>query len=263
MPAEDAVNLLDLAHVMATTPDHPRRRTRVLYLTDTGDGLEPVGFADVVGDVTTVLDRLDTEGADGLAVQTRVVGEADGAGRPVAVVASRAGRFATAVADGDGPTTLDRAPRPGDPQVMQDCWRLVVHALAALERADAIPEPPDDPHPGAYLMAAWLGVVLDAADGDPAALDAIAGLPDEPDLVAALDLPAQLSGWDAVQHAVASRHPAAADRLGRNGIAWEAHALLGDPGAHLTAVAETGRVELADALFEQLTARGWARPTPR
>lgn len=258
------MNLLDLAHLLATTEDHPGRRARVLYLTQTDGGLEPAGFADAVGDAATVLDRLDTEGADALAVQTRVGSADDGTDRAVAVVATRRGDFAIAVTpevDGDGAaTTTDRAPRRDDPAATQACWRFVVHALAALDRADAIPEPPDDPHPATYLMAAWLSTLLAAAKVDPEVLDRTAGLPDEPGLVAALDLPAELSGWDAVHRAVAVTHPSVADRLGRHGVAWEAHELLGDPGAYLAAVAESGRVDLADQLFGELTDRGWARP---
>lgn len=258
------MNLLELAHVLATTEDHPGGRARVLYLTDTGDGLEPVGFADAVGDVVTVLDRLDTEGADALGVQTRVGLVDDGSARRVGVVATREGAFALAVAPSgagaDEATSTDRAPRVGDPPAVQACWRLVVHGLAAMGRHDAIPEPPDDPHPAAYLMAAWLDTVLAAAKVEPEVLDRAGGLPEEPGLVAALDLPAELSGWDAVYEAVATTQPGVADRLGRNGVAWEAHDLLGDPSAYLAAVAESGRVELADQLFEELTARGWARP---
>lgn len=254
------MHLLDLAHVLATTPDHPQQRSRVLYLTDTADGLEPAGFADAVGDVVTVLDRLDTEGADGLAVQTRVGVHDEPDDRPAAVVASRAGRFAMAVAEEDGrPAALDRAPRPDDPPALQLCWRVVVHALAALERRDAIPEPPDDPHPAAYLVAAWLGTLLQAAKVDASVLDRVQALPSEAGLVEALDLPVELAGWDAVREAAAVRAPGAADRLGRNGVAWEAHVLLGDPGAHLAAVAESGRVDLADRLFGDLIERGWAR----
>lgn len=256
--------MLDLAHLLATTEDHPGRRARVLYLTDTDDGLEPAGYADAVGDAATVLDRLDTEGADALGIQTRVGSSEDGSDRAVAVVATRGGHFALAVTPeegGDGATvTSDRAPLRGDPPATQACWRFVVHALAALDRADAIPEPPDDPHPAAYLMAAWLSTLLTAAKVDPEVLDRTGGLPDEPGLVAALDLPVELSGWDAVHHAVAVGNPTLADRLGRDGVAWEAHELLGDPGAHLAAVAESGRVDLADQLFAELTDRGWARP---
>lgn len=253
------MTLLDLAHVLAST-DHPRRQSRVLYLTETGDGLEPAGFVDAVGDVATVLDRLDTAGADGLAVQTHVDGPD---GHPVAVVATRTGGFAAAVAARHGRPAvgLDRAPRPDDPAALHLCWRFVVHGLAALERADAVPEPPDDPHPAAYLMAAWLEGLQEAARTDPGVLDRIGGLPDEAGLVAALHLPEQLSGWDAVHEAVVARAPAAAARLGRNGVAWEAHVLLGDPGAHLAGVAESGHVELADRLFGDLTERGWARAT--
>ncbi len=258
------MNLLDLAQLLATTEDHPGRRARVLYLTHTDGGLEPAGFADAVGDAATVLDRLDTEGADALAVQTRVGSVDAGTDRAVAVVATRQGDFAIAVTPdggGDGAaTTTDRAPRRGDPPATQACWRFVVHALAALDRADAIPEPPDDPHPAAYLMAAWLSTLLAAAKVDPEVLDRAGGLPDEAGLVAALDLPAELSGWDAVHRAVEVSHPTVADRLGRQGVAWEAHELLGDPGAHLAAVAESGRVDLADQLFGELTERGWARP---
>lgn len=261
------MDLLELAQVLATTEDHPGGRTRVLYLTDTGDGLEPAGFADAVGDVVTVLDRLDTEGADALAVQTRVGSPDDGDARRVAVVATREGTFAVAVAptgpvDGDGTDAIatDRAPRADDPPALQTCWRLVVHSLAAMERSDAIPEPADDPHPAAYLMAAWLATILAAAKVEPEVLDRAGGLPEEPGLVAALDLPAELSGWDAVYEAVATTQPAVARRLGRNGVAWEAHELLGDPGAHLAAVAESGRAVLADQLFDELTERGWARP---
>lgn len=257
------MNLLELAQVLATTPDHPPRRSRVLYLVDDGDGPEPAGFADTVGDVTTVLDQLDTEGADGLAVQVRVTvgGEQDDA-RPAAVVATRAGGFAASVAESTGGTTesLDRAPRPADSAALQACWRLVVHALAALDRADAIPEPPDDPHPGAYLMAAWLAGVVEEAKVDARAFDRVEGLPTEAALVDALGLPAALHGWDAVHEAATVRAPAAAGRLGRNGVAWEAHTILGDPGRHLGALADAGRVDLADAIFAELTARGWARP---
>lgn len=259
------MNPIDLAHVLATTEDHPRRRSRVLYLTDTGDGLEPVGFADAVGDVVTVLDRLDTEGADGLAVQTRV-GTPDGEhgeapDRPAAVVATRDGSFASAVAEGHGrpDAATDRAPRPDDLPALQLCWRFVVHALAALERSDAIPPPPDDPHPAAYLTAAWLDTVLHAAKVDDEVLDRIRDLPSEAGLVERLDLPGHLEGWDAVLEAAAVRAPAAAARLGRNGVAWEAHVLLGDPGEMLGAIARSGRVELADRLFGELTGRGWAR----
>lgn len=259
------MDLRDLAEVMAATEDHPRHRSRVLYLTDVGDGLEPAGFADAVGDVVTVLDRLDTEGADGLAIQTRV-GAPDEQGdrvpdRPVAIVVGRGGGFAVAAAEGHGrpAVSLDRAPRPDDPAVLQLCWRFVVHALAALEARDAIPEPPDDPHPGAYLMAAWLGTLLTAAKVDAGVLDRVQALPSEAGLVEALDLSADARGWDAVHEAVAARDPEAAARLGRNGVAWEAHTLLGDPARHLSAVAESGRVELADAMFGDLTQRGWAR----
>lgn len=259
------MNLPELAHVLATTEDHPGGRARVLYLTDTEDGLELAGFADAVGDVVTVLDRLDTEGADALAVQTRVDPADDARAQLVAVVATRRGEYAVSVAPhgaggADEVVTTDRPPRQDDPAAVQACWRLVVHALAALDRRDAIPEPPDDPHPAAYLMAAWLSTILAAAKVEPEVLDRAGGLPDEPGLVAALDLPAELSGWDAVYEAVAVGQPAAADRLGRNGVAWEAHELLGDPGAHLAAVAESGRVDLADQLFDELTDRGWARP---
>lgn len=257
------MNLLELAQVLATTPDHPPRRSRVLYLVDDGDGPEPAGFADAVGDVATVLDQLDTEGADGLAVQVRVLvdGPEEDA-RPAAVVATRDGAFAVAVGGaGDGATqTLDRAPRPGDPDALQACWRLVVHTLAALDRSDAIPEPPDDPHPGAYLMAAWLAGVVEDAKVDASTLDRIEGLPTEAGLVDAIGLPAGLDGWDAVHEAATVRAPVAAGRLGRNGVAWEAHAILGEPGRHLGALADAGRVELADAIFAELTARGWARP---
>ena len=102
--------------------------------------------------------------------------------------------------------------------------------------------------------------MLEAAKVDASVLDRLGGLPDEAGLVAALDLPADLAGWDAVAEAAAVRAPAATARaLGRNGVAWEAHVLLGDPGAHLAAVAESGRVDLADAMFGELTERGWAR----
>lgn len=259
------MDLLELAQVLATTEDHPGARARVLYLTGTGEGLEPAGFADAVGDVVTVLDRLDTAGADALAVQTRVGVVDQGTARLVAIVATRGGAYAVSVAPHDQGgagelVTTDRPPRQDDPAAVQACWRLVVHALAALERPDAIPEPPDDPHPAAYLMAAWLSTVLAAAKVEPEVLDRAGGLPEEPGLVAALDLPAELSGWDAVYEAVATTQPAAADRLGRNGVAWEAHELLGDPSAHLAAVAELGRVDLADRIFQELTDRGWARP---
>jgi hypothetical protein len=259
------VQLVDLARVLATTEDHPRHRSRVLYLSDDGGGPEPAGFADAVGDVVTVLDRLDTEGADGLAVQTRVGAPQAGADepvdRPAAVVALRDGGFAMAVGAGHGRPTVasDHAPRPDDAPALQLCWRFVVHAMAALDAADAIPEPPDDPHPAAYLMAAWLRTVLQAAKVDAEVLDRIRVLPDEAGLVAALGLPVDASGWDAVREAAAVRAPEVAERLGRNGTAWEAHVLLGDPGVHLAAVAESGRVELADRLFADLTERGWAR----
>ena len=261
------MDLLQLAEVMAATDDHPRRGSRVLYLTEEAGDLEPAGFADAVGDVVTVLDRLDTEGADGLAVQTRV-GTPDTEGgevadRPAAVVVSRDGGVAMAVAEGHGRPAgrLDRAPRPDDPPALQLCWRFVVHALAALDAADAIPEPPDDPHPAAYLMAAWLGTVLQAAKVDAEILDRLHDLPSEAGLVEALGLPSDVRGWDAVHEAARIRDPAMAARLGRNGVAWEAHVLLGDPSRHLAAVAESGRVELADTLFRELTERGWARAT--
>ncbi len=259
------MDLRDLAEVMAATEDHPRHRSRVLYLTGVDDGLEPAGFADAVGDVVTVLDRLDTEGADGLAIQTRVGApeEQDGQvpDRPVAIVASRGGGVAVAAAAWHGrpASSIDRAPRPDDPEVLQLCWRFAVHALAALDASDAIPEPPDDPHPGAYLMAAWLETLLTAAKVDDEVLDRVQALPGEAGLVEALDLSADVRGWDAVHEAVETRHPAAAARLGRNGVAWEAHVLLGDPASYLSAVAESGRIELADALFGELTQRGWAR----
>lgn len=255
------MQLTELAEVMATTEDHPRRRSRVLYLTAAPGGLEPAGFADTVGDVVTVLDRLDTEGADGLAVQTRVGAHDEPEDRPAAVVASRSGGFALAVAPGHGrpAASLDRSPRPDDPPALQLCWRVVVHALAALDATDEIPQPPDDPHPAAYLMAAWLGTLLEAAKVDAGVLDRVRALPDEAGLVQALDLPADVRGWDAVHAAAGVRAPELADRLGRNGVAWEAHVLLGDPARHLAAIAESGRVELADALFGDLTERGWAR----
>ena len=253
------MNLLDLAEVLASTADHPRRGSRVLYLTREGDGLEPAGFADAVGEVTTVLDRLDTEGADGLAVQTHVAGGEGSEPRPVAVVADRGGAFAMA-AGGSDPQASDRAPRPGDSVPLQQCWRFVVHALAALDRAGDIPEPPDDPNPAAYLAAAWLGTVVEAAKLDAEVFDGLRALPDEAGLVAALGLPSDLRGWDAV-HAVAREgSEGEARRLGRNGVAWEAHRLLGDPGALLSAVAEAGHVALADRFFEQLIQRNWARP---
>lgn len=256
------MTLIELAQVLASTEDHPRRGSRVLYLLREQGELAPAGFADAVGDVTTVLDRLDTDGADGLAVQTRgVTGDGpdgDTEGRPVAVVATREGGFAMAVG-GPGGDAADRAPRADDAPPLQQCWRVVVHALAALDRIDAIPEPPDDPHPAAYLMAAWLGALLEASHDDASTLDRGPELPDEPALVRALGLPVELRGWDAVHEAVATRAPAAAARLGRNGVAWQANLLLGDPGRHLAALAASGRVELADALFAQLTARGWAR----
>ena len=257
------MDLRELAEVIAATEDHPRTRSRILYLTGTATDLEPSGFADAVGDVTTVLDRLDTEGADGLAVQTRIgAARRAGATAPAAVVVSRDGGFAVAVAEDHGQPAvgLDRAPRPDDPQVLQQCWRVVVHALAAMDAADAIPEPPDDPHPAAYLMAAWLGTILQVAKVDDEVLDRVRDLPSEAELVSDLGLPRDLAGWDAVHAAVALQAPRVAEYLGRNGVAWEAHELLGDPGAHLAAVAEAGRHELADTLFAQLTERGWARP---
>lgn len=254
---------LDLAEVLATT-DHPGTRPRVLYCTETGEGLEPAGYADAVGDVVTVLDRLDTEGADALAIQHAVAVQGEDEPRHAAVVATRTGDHAVVVAGLDGTTaTSDRAPAPDDPPAVQACWRVVVHALAALDRADAIPEPTDDPHPAAYLMAAWLRPLIEAAAVDAEVLDRVTDLPSESGLVGALDLPHDLHGWDAVHAAVAAIHPQTADRLGRNGVAWEAHELLGDPGALLGAIARTGHVDLADHLFAQLTARGWARPTGR
>lgn len=253
------MNLLDLAEVLASTDDHPRRGSRVLYLTPGDGGLEPAGFADTVGDVTTVLDRLDTEGADGLAVQAHVVAGEEPAPHPVAVVADRTGGFAMVVA-GEVGAASDHAPRPDDPAALQQCWRFVVHALAALDRAADIPEPPDDPHPAAYLMAAWLATVVEAAKLDPEVLDQLESLPDEAGLVGALGLPPRLRGWDAVHAAAMARSEQRAHRLGRNGTAWQAHVLLGDPAAMLSAVADAGRVELADALFAQLIERGWARP---
>lgn len=256
------MDLTALAHALAVTDERPARMSRVLYLADEGEGLAPAGYVDAVGDVATVLDRLDTEGADGLAVQARVAVPAEPEPRAVAVVAARTGDLAAAAASGTArdAVRLDRAPRPGDPAALHGAWRLVVHALAALDRADAIPEPPDDPHPGAYLMAAWLERLV--ASADDAVLDQVGALPDEPALVAALDLSAHVGGWDAVHAVATAAHPAQADRLGRNGVAWEAHELVGDPGAALAALAGTGRVALADQLFATLTERGWARATP-
>ncbi len=255
------MELRELAEVIATTEDHPRTRSRILYLTGTATDLEPSGYADAVGDVTTVLDRLDTEGADGLAVQTRIGAADDPTARPAAVVVSRDGGFAAAVAGDDGSPvdSLDRAPRPDDPPALHVTWRVVVHALAAMGATDAIPEPPDDPHPAAYLMAAWLGTILEVAKVDDEVLDRIHDLPGEAELVSDLGLSRDLAGWDAVYAAVALEHPSVADHLGRNGVAWEAHELLGDPGRYLAAVAEAGRHELADTLFAQLTEKGWAR----
>lgn len=255
------MDLSPLARVLATTDARPARMSRVLYLMDQGEGLVPAGYVDAVGDVATVLDRLETEGADGLAVQARVAVPDESAPRDTAVVAARTGDHAMAVADDPSEAAaLDRAPRPGDPPALQGAWRLVVHALAALERPDAIPEPPDDPHPGAYLLAAWLDRLV--ASGDDATLDGLTELPDETALVADLGAPANLAGWDAVHALVRTAHPEAAARLGRNGVAWEAHELLAEPGAALSGLAGTGRVELADRVFADLAHRGWARHAP-
>ena len=95
---------------------------------------------------------------------------------------------------------------------------------------------------------------------DDEVLDRVRDLPSETELVADLGLSSDLAGWDAVHAVVAQQAPQVASYLGRNGVAWEAHTLLGDPGTHLAAVAEAGRHELADTLFAQLTERGWARP---
>lgn len=259
------MDLRDLAEVLATTEDHPRARSRVLYLVAADDGLEPAGFADAVGDVVTVLDRLDTTGADGLAVLTRVgaPGAPDDSApaRPVAVVAARDGAFAVAIADDHGGhvVVLDRPPRPDDDPGVQLAWRFVVHALAALDASAAIPAPPDDPHPAAYLTAAWLVARLEEARLAPAVLDDL-DLPDEAGLVAALGLAADCSGWDAVLALAERSAPVTAARLGRHGVAWEANVLVGDPGHQLTAVAASGRLAVADGIFDDLLGRGWARP---
>lgn len=247
------MELTALAEVLASTDDRPARMARVLYLTEQEGALAPAGFADAIGDPASVLARLDTEGADGLAVQVFVDDEM-GEAVPAAVVASRAGAFALAIGDEDG---LDRAPQADDGPEVASCWRLVVHALGALDRADAVPEPPDDPHPGAYLMAAWLAGRIDAADGDGVDLSSL-DLPSEADL--ADDLGATSTGWDAVHEVVAAARPEIADHLGRNGVAWQAHDLLGDPGSVLGALARRGHVDTADRLFDALTERGWARP---
>ena len=253
------MDLTPLAQVLATTEQRPARASRVLYLTGQDDGLAPAGYADAVGDVATVLDRLDTEGADGLAVQVRVP-HADG-DRPAAVVVDRGGHFALAVVDdGDDPVlTRDTPPRRDDPVAVAACWRVIVHALAAVDRSDAVPEPPDDPHPAAYLAGAWLVSRLASRGDNGHALDRVE-LPSESGLVEDLDLPAELTGWDAVHAAVQASSPEQADRLGRNGVAWEAHELLGDPGRALASVAESVGTATADRFFEALVERGWARP---
>lgn len=274
------MDLAELVHLLATTEDRPVRMARVLYLGDVG---EPAGFVDVVGDLATVLDRLDTEGADGLAIQLWAF---DGTVEvPAAVAANRSGRWSLAVAGGaeaghaaDGHVEValdDRAPVAEDPAVVASCWTLAIHALAALDRADAIPEPPDDPHPAAYLAAAWLGQQLAATDlvadtpgsvvragpdgGAAVALGALE-LPDEAGLVEALGLAGALAGWDAVHAAVADARSDDASRLGRNGVAWHAHDLLGDPGRVLGALAAAGHVDTADRLFATMIERGWVRP---
>jgi hypothetical protein len=279
------VDLAELTRLLATTEDRPARMARVLYLDDAG---EPAGFADVVGDPATVLDRLDTEGADGLAIQLWAF---DGAVQvPAAVGVNRSGRWSLAVAGGagagqagdghagDGPVEValdDRVPMAEDPAVVASCWTLVIHALAALDRADAIPEPPDDPNPAAYLAAAWLGQQLAAAElvadtSDPVVRtgpedDAgtalgVLELPDEAGLVKALGLDGALAGWDAVHAAVADARADDASRLGRNGVAWHAHDLLGDPGRVLGALAAAGHVDTADRIFATMIDRGWVRP---
>lgn len=251
------MDLTPLARVLASTERRPARASRVLYLADQGEGLAPAGYADAVGDVATVLDRLDAEGADGVAVQLRVPdGERTS---PASVVVTRAGGYALAIVDGDDEVVRDAPPGRDDPAAVATCWRLVVHGLAALDRSDVVPEPPDDPHPAAYLAGAWMRNALQSRITDGHPLEG-AQLPSEDGLVGALDLPTDLRGWDAVHAAVQASRPQDADRLGRNGVAWEAHDLLGDPGHALAAVADAVGVATADAFFDALVDRGWARP---
>ena len=87
-----------------------------------------------------------------------------------------------------------------------------------MDAADAIPEPPDDPHPAAYLMAAWLGTILQVAKVDDEVLDRVRDLPSEAEAGRpTLGLPRDMAGWDAVHAAVALQAPQVAEHLGRNG----------------------------------------------
>lgn len=251
------MDVTELAEVLASSDDRPDTRSRILYLVEEDGELAAAGYADAVGEVVDVLDRLDTEGAAGLAVQTRIPGAED---TWAAAVATRDGQHALAISapGGRGAVLSGIAPAPNAASEVHRAWPVVVHALAALECPDAIPQPPDDPHPGAYLMAAWLARRLSAVSEDADPLDDV-DLPDEGSLVEGLGLDTTLSGWDAVDALAREEWPELASRLGRNGVAWEAHLLLGDPSRSLAALASTGHVDAADRLFAQLLDRGWAR----